>query len=206
MGAVGAILGVHGRPGIGVSGADRNNVIEVRARLGSASGVLKFRAREYPCMLGRSGILSQKVEGDGGTPAGLYALREIRYRPDRLESPASGLVAFRTAPADGWCDDPADPSYNRLVHMPYQTDAEPMWRDDSDYDLLAVIGYNDAPTIPGAGSAIFLHVVRADGSGNFLPTSGCVSMLKDDLWTVLAACKPGTMIDIRTSVPNEHWA
>jgi L,D-peptidoglycan transpeptidase YkuD (ErfK/YbiS/YcfS/YnhG family) len=174
----------------------RQNIIQVRAPAGSTTGKLRFNGREYACALGRSGILQPKHEGDGGTPAGLFPLRELRYRPDRMAVPKSGLPIYKARPADGWCDEPADPAYNRIVHMPYQADAETMWRDDHLYDVLAVIGYNDAPPVPGAGSAIFLHVARQKGNA-LLPTSGCVSMRIEDVLAVLAACTPETMIDIR---------
>jgi L,D-peptidoglycan transpeptidase YkuD (ErfK/YbiS/YcfS/YnhG family) len=174
------------------------SLIEVTARLGATTGVLRLAGRSYPCAVGRSGILHPKFEGDGGTPAGLFALREIRYRPDRMAAPRSGLPVYKASPTDGWCDDPEDPAYNRIVHMPYQTDAETMWRDDGLYDVLAVIGYNDAPPIPGAGSAVFLHVARQRGDG-YGPTTGCVSMKIEDVLSVLAACTPGAMIRIATT-------
>jgi L,D-peptidoglycan transpeptidase YkuD (ErfK/YbiS/YcfS/YnhG family) len=72
-----------------------------------------------------------------------------------------------------------------------------MWRDDHLYDVLGVIGYNDAPPIPGRGSAIFLHVMRP-ATDDHQWTAGCVSMKVQDLLVVLAGCKPSTMIDIRT--------
>jgi L,D-peptidoglycan transpeptidase YkuD (ErfK/YbiS/YcfS/YnhG family) len=172
--------------------------LEIRAAAGATSGVLRLDATEYPCMVGRSGIVRPKYEGDGGTPAGLFPLREVRYRPDRMRPPNSGLPVYKATPTDGWCDDPEDPAYNRIVHLPYQTDAETMWRDDYLYDVLAVIGYNDAPAIPGAGSAIFLHVARSDGD-TLKPTVGCVSMKIENLLAVLAACTPGSMIDIRAT-------
>jgi L,D-peptidoglycan transpeptidase YkuD (ErfK/YbiS/YcfS/YnhG family) len=177
-------------------GAERP-VIEVTGAPGSISGTLKFASQTYPCMLGRSGILAPKFEGDGGTPGGLFPLREIRYRPDKMAAPKSGLPVYLATPTDGWCDDPADLAYNHLVHMYHQTDAEVMWRDDEAYDVLAVIGYNDNPTVPGAGSAIFLHVRRPDGKGGFKATAGCVAIDKDALLAVLAACTPGTMIRIK---------
>jgi len=179
------------------AGASSNrNIIQVRAPAGSTTGKLLFQGREYACALGRSGILHPKHEGDGGTPTGIFPLREVRYRPDRVAAPKSGLPIYKAAPTDGWCDDPQDPAYNRLVRLPYRADAETMWRDDPLYDVLAVIGYNDAPPVPGAGSAIFLHVARQNGNA-LLPTSGCVSMRIEHVLAVLAACSPGTMIDIR---------
>lgn len=98
---------------------------------------------------------------------------------------------------DGWCDDPGDLAYNKLVRLPYTSDCENMWRkDDHLYDVLAVIGYNCAPVIPGAGSAIFLHIARQDGD-RLLPTTGCVSLAQAHVLAVLARCAPATRIRIR---------
>jgi L,D-peptidoglycan transpeptidase YkuD (ErfK/YbiS/YcfS/YnhG family) len=175
----------------------RSNLIEVRAAKRATHGALHFNGRRYPCALGRSGIVHPKHEGDGGTPAGAFPLHEARYRADRMARPKTGLDVFEISPTDAWCDEPADSAYNRLVQMPYHGDAEAMWREDHAYDVLAVIGYNAAPPVPGAGSAIFLHVAHITSDGLFLPTAGCVALKMDDLLAVLAACKPGTMIDIR---------
>ena len=196
--AVGAIASSATAASARPKSRQTGNII-VRAAPTATHGTLRFAGREYPCMLGRSGIVHPKREGDGGTPAGVYPLREVRYRADRLAQPATGLLTFRTSMSDGWCDDPVDAAYNRLVPMPYHTDAEALWRDDHAYDVLAVIGYNDAPPMPGAGSAIFLHVMRTGADGAPLPTAGCVALKLEDLLAVLAACKLGTMIDIRAS-------
>ena len=100
---------------------------------------------------------------------------------------------------NGWCDAPDDPSYNRLVQLPYRASAEKMWREDHLYDVLAVIGYNDAPAVPGMGSAIFLHVAREGEDGKLMPTVGCVSLKLADLLQVLAACTPSTAIRMRAT-------
>jgi L,D-peptidoglycan transpeptidase YkuD (ErfK/YbiS/YcfS/YnhG family) len=177
-----------------------DNVIDVSASRTAIEGRLRFAALDFPCMLGRSGIVSNKREGDGGTPAGVFPLREVRYRPDRMAPPSTkGLPVLAARASDGWCDAPADPGYNRLVQLPYPASVEKIWRDDRLYDLLAVIGYNDAPPISGRGSAIFLHVARVDGdSGKFAPTVGCVSMPVESLVAVLGACSAATRIRIRT--------
>jgi L,D-peptidoglycan transpeptidase YkuD (ErfK/YbiS/YcfS/YnhG family) len=174
------------------------NVIKVSAKPGAISGTLSFAERTYPCMVGRSGIVRPKFEGDGGTPAGIFPLREVRYRPDRVSTPKTGLAVFKSSRTDGWCDDPEDPAYNRIVGLPHQTDAELMWRNDHLYDVLAVVGYNDAPTVPGAGSAIFLHVMGSP-TDDYQYTAGCVSMLIQNLLVMLASCTPSTMIDISTA-------
>ncbi len=58
-----------------------------------------------------------------------------------------------------------------------------MWRDDDLYDIVVVLGHNDAPPVPGLGSAIFLHVARPD----FAPTEGCVALAFPDLLAFLTA-------------------
>ena len=67
-----------------------------------------------------------------------------------------------------------------------------MWRDDSLYDLVAVVGFNDDPVVPGKGSAIFLHLARPDYS----PTAGCVALGEADLRAALRQLKPGDRIRI----------
>ncbi len=175
----------------------KDNMIDVSAPPGAIEGTLRLGSLEFPCMLGRSGIVSSKREGDGGTPAGLFALRELRYRADRLPAPTTQLPVHATRESDGWCDDPNDPAYNKLVALPYKASAEKMWRGDNLYDVLAVIGYNDSPPVPGLGSAIFMHVARDLGNGKLGPTVGCVSLSEQHLLTVLAQCTSATKIRIR---------
>lgn len=150
------------------------------------------------CALGRTGIVAAKREGDGATPAGAFPLRQVFYRPDRIAVPPATALAVRALnDDDGWCDDPADPRYNRLVRLPYPGRHERLWRDDALYDLLAVIGYNDAPVVPGRGSAIFLHVAGTgpDG-GDYAATEGCVALGLADLLRLLADCRPGDLLAI----------
>ncbi len=158
-------------------------------------GACRVGDRRFDCALGRSGIVPVKHEGDGGTPQGTFQLREVFWRPDRGPAPATALPVSALTPLDGWCDDPADAAYNRRVSLPFQARHEALWRDDGLYDLLAVIGVNDDPPVPGAGSAIFLHVARA-GPNGLEPTEGCVALSMDDLRAVLAVCGPGARIDI----------
>jgi L,D-peptidoglycan transpeptidase YkuD (ErfK/YbiS/YcfS/YnhG family) len=68
-----------------------------------------------------------------------------------------------------------------------------MWREDSLYDLVVVIGYNTDPPVPGLGSAIFLHVARTD----FSPTEGCIAVERDVIAGLLERLGPGSMIAIR---------
>ncbi len=171
-------------------------MIEVRAKPGETQGTLWFAGRGYFCALGRAGVLADKREGDGGTPQGRFFLRELRYRADRIAAPATSLPAYPIAAADGWSDDPTDRAYNRLVRLPHTASAEALTREDHLYDAIVVIGYNHDPVIPGAGSAIFLHVAKGQ-PGAFEPTAGCVALPLEDLLRVLTRCGPSTQIDIR---------
>jgi L,D-peptidoglycan transpeptidase YkuD (ErfK/YbiS/YcfS/YnhG family) len=146
------------------------------------AGFAAWGGRRMRCALGRSGVSGAKREGDGATPAGAFAMRMLYYRPDREALPPTRLPAQVLSQSDGWCDAPGDTAYNRKVRLPYPTRVECLWRDDRLYDLVVVLGYNDAPVVPGAGSAIFLHLARED----LAPTEGCVALARDDLLAVLA--------------------
>ena len=159
----------------------------------SADARLTIGRRNFPCALGRGGVSTTKREGDGATPAGRFPLRYVLFRADRLSRPPTALDAFAIAPNDGWCDDPADAAhYNRPVRLPHPARSEQLWRGDALYDVLVVLGHNDAPPQPGLGSAIFLHVARPDYS----PTEGCVALALPHLLFVLARCGGDAVIRI----------
>jgi L,D-peptidoglycan transpeptidase YkuD (ErfK/YbiS/YcfS/YnhG family) len=158
-----------------------------------AKGRLVWADRTVVCTLGHGGIRAVKREGDGATPAGLFPLRRVLWRADRMaDPPVTRLPCAPIAPTDGWCDWPDDPFYNRPVTLPYPARHERMWRDDALYDIVVVIGHNDDPVVPGAGSAVFMHLARADGG----PTEGCVGLARGDLRDLLAACAPGDALRI----------
>jgi L,D-peptidoglycan transpeptidase YkuD (ErfK/YbiS/YcfS/YnhG family) len=144
-------------------------------------GRLMLGGRTLRVALGRHGVRPDKQEGDGATPAGLLPLRRVLYRADRVRPPDCAVPVEPIAPNDGWCDDPADADYNRLVRLPHDGRCEELWRADGLYDLVGVLGWNDAPVVRGRGSAIFLHVARAD----YAPTEGCIALAPDDLRRVL---------------------
>ena len=156
-------------------------------------GVLRHRSLLVPCALGRAGVRANKQEGDGATPVGIFALRRLWYRADRLEAPPMRDTAMRAIGRDdGWCDDPQSVEYNRPISLPHPARHERLWRDDALYDLMVELGYNDGPIVPGAGSAIFLHVARPD----YGPTEGCVAIAKGDLLRLLATVGPNTRLSV----------
>lgn len=160
-----------------------------------ADGWMDLPGRVARCALGPAGVIAggAKREGDGASPAGMWPMRRVLWRPDRTNAPATRLPAAPISPDDGWCDAPDDPAYNQPVRLPYAASAERLWRDDRIYDLIVILGYNDDPVVPGAGSAIFLHLARSD----YAPTQGCVALGAADLTHLLALARPGDAVRIR---------
>ena len=165
----------------------------VEAVAGATTGRALLGTQEFPCALGRSGIFREKQEGDGATPVGRFAFRQVFYRADRDAKPQTTLPCEALTPKDGWCDDVADAAYNRHVDLPCAARHEELWRADELYDRILVIGHNDAPAIPGKGSAVFLHVARQD----YAPTEGCVAFAKSDLDEILAQLSQEDAVVIR---------
>lgn len=159
-------------------------------------GLLHMDGMIVPCAIGKSGALgaAEKSEGDGATPLGLWPIRAALLRPGSGFAPPAGLPWRWLRAADGWSDDVRDPAYNRPIRHPHPFSAERMWRDDSRYDAVLVLGHNDSPPAPGRGSAIFLHL-RGDG-----PTEGCVAIDPAAMSTLLARLTPGSGLEIRRHI------
>ena len=109
-----------------------------------------------------------------------------------MPPPATALAVVEIGRDDGWCDDPADPAYNRPVKLPYAGRHEELWREDALYDLIVVLGYNDDPVVAGKGSAIFMHIARPD----YGPTEGCVALKREDLVELVGALEPGATVEV----------
>lgn len=138
----------------------------------------------FACQLGRSGVVAErdKREGDGKTALGEYRLLTVWYRADRLDGLQTALPTRAIQRDDGWCDDVRDTlHYNRHIKLPYAGSHENLWREDEVYDLIVVTSHNQDPVVVGAGSALFVHVMRTPPS----PTAGCVALARADLLTLL---------------------
>lgn len=116
-----------------------------------------------------------------------------------LPAPLAGAPAIPwrwTRPGDGWCDDAADPAYNRPVMLPRATSHEALQRDDEAYDIVIVLGHNDAPPVPGRGSAIFWHLWRPLDDDTPRPTEGCIAIDRAAMEAILPRLRPDTMMEI----------
>ena len=153
--------------------------------------------------LGRAGVSNHHVEGDGTTPAGAFQLGPSLYgvAPD----PGVAYPYVRLGCGDWWDEDAASPTYNTLQRLPcaahpsFGGASEPMWRSPGAYAHFAFVEYNTNPTVPGRGSAIFIH----NDLGH--PTNGCITLPPGELLQLLLWLRPadsplvviGTAAEIR---------
>lgn len=160
----------------------------------TAARTLAMSGRILPCAIGRTGACpaADKREGDGMTPLGRWPIHSVLFRPGRAMPPPGLQLPWRwIRPDDGWSDDSADPCYNRPIRHPRGFSAERLWRDDGLYDAIVTLGHNDAPPVPGLGSAIFFHCWN-----DARPTEGCVAIEKNELLSLLRGIKPGAILEI----------
>ncbi len=147
--------------------------------------------------VGRAGIAAaaDKREGDGKTPAGVYALGRAF---GVLDDPGSRIPYTKLRPGDCWVDDPQSRHYNTWVRADAPDkdwrSAENLAREKIAYGHALVIEYNTHPIAPGAGSAIFLHCSTGRA------TAGCVSVSERAMKKALAFAGPDTRIVIAPSL------
>lgn len=151
-----------------------------------------WKGTTLQCATGQKGFTNKPAEGDMKTPIGTFPLRRIFYRADRVNLPAVHLPNHVIQGSDGWCDDPDSAEYNTWITKPFAMRHEDLWRADNIYDIIVVLGFNDAPIEKDKGSAIFLHVARP----GFVATAGCVALEKDALLALLPEFDKRTCIEI----------
>ena len=169
-------------------------IIRVRRKPGRnpAAGLLTYGGHTMECRLGRSGIRTRKLEGDGATPVGRFRLLYGYARADRVINTRSQLALKGTRRDDGWCDDIGSPAYNRPVKLPVSWTHEKMFRDDRLYDICLVMNYNIHPVQRGVGSAIFFHLTSPCRK----PTEGCIAIDPPDMKKLLPYLSPETVVQI----------
>jgi L,D-peptidoglycan transpeptidase YkuD (ErfK/YbiS/YcfS/YnhG family) len=154
----------------------------------------RFQGQSYPCAIGRGGIGQKRGEGDGITPEGIFHIQQVLVRPDRMDFEAGDVTTGVIGLGDIWSDDPADPAYNTgLTAFAHPYSHEALRRADALYDTVAVLDYNRAPVVPGAGSAIFLHIWRKPRH----PTEGCVAFDRFDLVDILSRWTDRSRVIVR---------
>ncbi|HYG08056.1 MAG TPA: hypothetical protein VD865_16815 [Stenotrophomonas sp.] len=135
----------------------------------------------------------RKREGDGRSPAGVFAIGPAFGYAAHIDS----TMPYQQMQADSWCIDvPASPLYNRIVNarevgaeavkgsseamrLDLHHDGDPRYREGF------VIAHNPG-NVPQAGSCIFAHLWRQPGE----TTAGCTAMAAADMQRLLRWLQP----------------
>ena len=145
----------------------------------------------FNVLLEKKALIQKKKEGDFSTPKGIFAIKYLYYRPDRLTKPETKIIVKKIKKSMGWCNDPKNKKYNSLVKIKEKIRHEKIYRRDHKYDIIIVINYNLKKPIPYKGSAIFIHLTK-----NYKPTAGCIALKKKDLLILLKIINKKTKIKI----------
>lgn len=138
----------------------------------------------FEALLGRNGVakMGEKKEGDGKTPSGKYPLTALFGNNDVNQK----MPFIKTHPNLYCIDDSKSINYNRIIDanktVKDYDSFEYMLREDGQYDVGAVIDYNEKGE-PMRGSCIFIHIQKSDTS----PTAGCIALRKEDIVKLLNA-------------------
>ena len=145
---------------------------------------------ELQCCVGKKGLNSNKREGDYSTPRGVFYLKKLYFRKDRVNIPKCKIVKKVIKKDMAWCDDPNHKKYNEEIKTYNKKLKENLYRFDHRYDYLISISHNEQK-VPYKGSAIFIHLTN-----NYKPTAGCVALKKKDFEILLKLINKKTKIKI----------
>ena len=142
------------------------------------------------CCVGKKGLNSNKKEGDYSTPKGLFNLRKLYFRKDRVDIPKCKINRKIIKKDMAWCDDPEHKNYNKEIKTRNKNLKESFYRKDHKYDYIISISHNERK-IPNKGSAVFIHL-----TDNYKPTAGCIALKKKDFEILLKLIDKKTKIKI----------
>jgi len=153
---------------------------------------LLFNDYRIKCALGKRGIGNKKKEGDFITPRGIFKIKFILYREDRIKNLNTILKKIQIKKKMGWCDDVSSDEYNKLITLPSKYKYEKLFRKDNVYDIVLVLNYNMKPIRKFKGSAIFIHIAKQ----KFTKTEGCIAIKKIELKKIVKRINHNTRIKI----------
>ena len=145
---------------------------------------------KFKCCIGKNGLNSNKKEGDYSTPKGLFNLKKLYFRKDKVGFVSTKIKKKIITKNIAWCDDPYHQKYNEEIQVINKKNTENFYRADNKYDYLITINHNDKKT-PFKGSAIFIHLTN-----NYKPTAGCIALKKKDFEIMLKLINQKTKIKI----------
>ena len=153
---------------------------------------LNYYKYKVKCSVGKRGIGYKKKEGDLITPVGLYRIKYILYRKDRIKRLKTKIKTIAIKKNMGWCNDSKSKKYNQLIKLPSNNSYEKLYKKENVYDIILVLNYNMSPVIKNRGSAIFIHVSKK----NYKKTEGCVALKKTHLIEILKKLQKKTKVKI----------
>ena len=144
------------------------------------------------CAVGKRGIRRKKKEGDFITPIGVFKIKFLLYRKDRIRKLNTVLRKVAITRNMGWCDDPKSKQYNKLITTPFSFSYEKLFKKENAYDIILVLNFNMNPIKRNKGSAILIHVARRD----YKSTAGCIAIKKEQFIKILKIIKKNSKIRI----------
>jgi D-alanyl-D-alanine dipeptidase len=137
-----------------------------------------------------------KKEGDGRSPAGVFALGTA-FGDSSQPLPGLKTPYLQLTPSIECVDDSSSKYYNRVVDrstvVPDWNSSEHMRNVGEAYRWGIIVGHNSGdmnsdakPPVPGGGSCVFLHIWGSSTRG----TAGCTAMPQNQLETLLTWLDP----------------
>ena len=144
---------------------------------------------ETYCGYGKNNFSSDRHAGDKTTPIGSFP---ILYAFGLVDKPDTSMTYKKITPKSYLSGEAK--TYNQWIESDEYIDGEHLI-DYYQYKYAMNIGFNIDPVVYGRGSAIFLHCK----SHNRWWTSGCVSVVEEDMIKLFQKCHNGVYMII---VPN----
>lgn len=118
-----------------------------------------------------------KREGDGRSPAGVFALGSAFGRAAELPAKSHGYAYLQTQSSTYCVEDVRSARYNQVIDAARVSGTRweqwsAMRRADGLFNWGVIVRQNSPDVMVGAGSCVFLHIWRHASS----PTSGCTAM------------------------------
>ncbi|NCO00376.1 MAG: L,D-transpeptidase family protein [Epsilonproteobacteria bacterium] len=130
-------------------------------------------------IIGRNGSSAEKVEGDGKSPLGSFALTSLfGYE---VQTPNTQMPYIHATKNLHCVDDSNSSFYNKIIEKRsgYQS-YEVMRREDALYKWGIVVDYNHEAQ-KAKGSCIFVHIMHPQQK----PTAGCTAMREEDILKII---------------------
>ena len=105
---------------------------------------LTYNKLKVRCAIGKKGIGYKRKEGDLITPKGLFKIKYILYRKDRVK--ISTILKKNLLKKNMvWCDVTRSSHYIKLIKLPFAHNHEKLFKRENIYDIVLVLNYNMNP-------------------------------------------------------------